>query len=78
MYFIVLKCLELKIIVICLKLRVKLQVYAFLSFFSPFAHKTGQTWFVLHGTWHITLFGIYYCVEVVRIENHSHMQEITC
>ena len=41
-------------------------------------HKVGQNWFVLHETWHTTLFGMYYCVEVVRIENNSHMLNITC
>ena len=29
-------------------------------------------------TWHTTLFGIYYGVEVVRIENNCHMFEIKC
>ena len=71
------KKLELKIIVMCLKLRVKLRCYAFLSVFGTFAHKVGQTWFVLHETWQTTLFGIYYCVQVVKIENHNHMLEIT-
>ena len=41
-------------------------------------HKVTQTWFALHKTWHKTLFGIYYGVEVVTIENNSHMLEITC
>ena len=27
-------------------------------------------------TWHTTLFGIYYCVEVFFNENHSHMLEL--
>ena len=36
-----------------------------------------QTWFVLHETWHTILFGIYYCVEVVRIVNHCHILNIT-
>ena len=46
--------------------------------FDTFAHKVAQTWFVLHKTWNTTLFGIYYCVEVVRIENYCHMLQITC
>ena len=50
----------------------------FLSVFGTFAHKVAQTWLVLHETWHKTLFGIYYCVELVRIENYSHMLEIKC
>jgi len=29
-------------------------------------------------TWHTTQFGIYYCVDVVRIENNCHMFEIKC
>ena len=49
-----------------------------LSCFGNIAHKVAQTWFVLHETWYITLFGIYYCVEVLRVENNSHMLEITC
>ena len=50
----------------------------FLSVFWTYANKVAQTWFVLHETWHTTVFGIYYCVEVVRIENNSHMLSITC
>ena len=56
----------------------KLRFYAFLSVLATFGHKVAQTWIVLHETWHITLFGTYYCVEVVRIENHCHMLEMTC
>ena len=73
-----LKLLELKIIVICLKLRAMLRFYGYLSFLSTFAHKVAQTWFALHETWHTTIFVIYYWVEVVRIENNSPMIEITC
>ena len=72
-----LKWLEIKIIVICYKLRIKLRFEGVLSVFCTFANKVAQTWFVLHETWHTTLFGMYYCVEVVRIENHSHMLENT-
>ena len=49
-----------------------------LGLFGTFVHKVAQTWFFLHETWHTILFGIYYCVEVVRNENHSNMLEITC
>ena len=55
-----------------------LRFYGFVSFFGTIAHKVAQTWFVLQETWHKTLFGIYYCVKVVKIENHSHMLEIKC
>ena len=58
-------------------LRAKLRFYGFLSFFWTFAHKVTLTWFVLHETWQTILLGIYYCVEVVRFENNSHMLEIT-
>ena len=75
-YIIVLKCIALKINVVCYKLRAKLRFYVFLSCLGIFRHKV--TWFVLLKTWHTTPFGIYYCVEVVRIENYSHMLEITC
>ena len=56
----------------------QLRFLGFSSVFITFAHKVSQTWFVLHETWHTTLFGISYCVEVVRIENHCHMIEIMC
>ena len=49
-----------------------------LSLFGTFVNKVAQTWFVLHETWNTILFGIYYCVERIRNENHSHMLEITC
>ena len=49
-----------------------------LSVFGTFAQKVAQTWFVLQETWHTTQFGIYYCAEIVRIENSSHKLEITC
>ena len=48
-----------------------------LSVFGTFAHKEAQTWFFLHETWHKTLFGISFCFEMVRIQNHSHMLKIT-
>ena len=41
-------------------------------------HKVAQILFVLHETRHTTLFGTYYCDEVVRIENNSDILEITC
>ena len=50
----------------------------FLSAFGTFSHKLVQTWFVWPETWHTTLFGIYYCVEIIRIQNNSHIFEITC
>ena len=43
--------------------------------FGTFAHKVAQTWFVLGETLHTLQFGIYYCVEVVRIESYSHILE---
>ena len=41
-YIIVFKWLELKIVVICLKLRAKLQFEGFLSLFGTFVHKVAQ------------------------------------
>ena len=32
---------------------------------------------VLHETWHTTLYSRYYCIKAVRIENPSHVPEIT-
>ena len=58
-----------------------MQNYDFMDFFfifGTFVHNLAQTWFVLHETLHPTLFGIYYCVEVVRIENNSDILEIRC
>ena len=48
------------------------------SIFGIFSHKVVQTWFVWHETLHTTLFGIFYCYEMVRIKKDSHMLEITC
>ena len=48
------------------------------SFFGTFAHNVANTWPRLHNTWHTTLFGTYYCVEVVKIENYRYMIEIMC
>ena len=73
-----LKRLKFKIIVMCYKLRAKFRFYGFLNIFDTFGHKVVQTWFILQETWHITLFLIYYCVEVVRIKSYSHMLEINC
>ena len=50
----------------------------FYAFFCTFAHQVAYTRYVLHETWHTTLFGIYYSIEMVSIENHSHVQEIRC
>ena len=41
-----------------------LRFYGFKSVFAIFLHNVVQTWFVLHDTWHTTLFDIYYCVEM--------------
>ena len=51
---------------------------SFLGFFGTCAHKVSKTWCVMHQTWLTTLFGIYYCDEVVKIKNYSHMLEIMC
>ena len=50
----------------------------FLRVFGTFGYKVAQTWFILQESWHTKLFGIYYCVDVFRIETHSHILEITC
>ena len=50
----------------------------FLSVFGTFYQKVVENWFFSHESGHTTLFGICYCVEMVRIENDSHMLEITC
>ena len=77
-YVIVLNLLESKTILIWLKLRAKLRCKVFLSVFGTFLQKVVETWFVCNETWHIILFGISYCVEKDRIENNSHMLDITC
>ena len=46
-------------------------------FYATFADKVAQTLFVVHETWHTTLLGVYYCVAMIRIVNHSHMLEIS-
>ena len=40
-------------------------------------HKVVQTLFISHETNRTTLFGINYCVDMVRMENNGHMLEIT-
>ena len=54
-----------------------MRFYGFLIYFGTFAHKVAQTWFIMHETWHKTLFCIHYCVEVVGIVNLSHILNIT-
>ena len=61
-----------------LEITYKVAFFEFLSFFFTFAHKVVQTWFVLHETRQRILFGIYYSVIMVTIENYSHMLEIMC
>ena len=40
---------------------------AFLSLFGTYSLKVVHTYFVWHETWHTTLIGISYCIEMVRI-----------
>ena len=49
-----------------------------LTFFGTFSHKVVQTWFVWHRKWYTILFDIYNGAEMVRVENISHILEITC
>ena len=56
------------ILVICQKFRAKFRFHGFVSFFGTFVKKVAQTLFVLHETSHKKLFGIYYCVEVVKFK----------
>ena len=73
----------MKRIAICLKSRAKLHFYGFSMIFGTFSHELVQTWFVCtklgaqYYLKYIILFDIYYCVEMVIIENNSHMLEIT-
>ena len=48
------------------------------SIFGTFSHKLVQISYVWHASWHTTQFGIYYCGQLVRIENYRNMLEITC
>ena len=48
-----------------LEITSKLSFRGFVSVFGSFSHKVVQTLFVSHETWHTTLFGIFYCVEMV-------------
>ena len=56
-----------------LEITCKVAFLMFLYIFGTFSHKVVQNWFALHETSHTTLFGIKYCIEMVRIENNSHM-----
>ena len=77
-YIILLKWLDSKTIFMYLKLRIKMGFLCFLYFYGTISHKVVQSWFVSYETWHTTLFGINYCVEMVRIEKYYHMLDITC
>ena len=77
-YLILLKWWQSKTIVIRFKLYAKLRVSCFLSIFGVFSLTVVQTWFVWQEAWHTTLFWIYYCLEIVRVQDNSHMREITC
>ena len=77
LYIIVLKWLESNI-VRCLKLRATLCICDFLSVLGTFSHKLDQTWFVWPETWHTTLIGTYYRVEIDRIQKNSLMLKFTC
>ena len=62
----------------CLKLRAEYCFYSFLIVFDAFSPNGVKTQFGFHETWHTTLFGKYYCGEMVRIlidiiENNSDM-----
>ena len=50
-YINVVNFLELRTIVICLKLRAKLRCYGFLKVFDTFSHKVVQPWFIWNETW---------------------------
>ena len=58
-----------------MKLRAKLRFNVFYSVFGTFTHKEVQIWFVFYETLHTIVFYIYYYVEMVLIENNSHMLE---
>ena len=49
-----------------------------LNVFSTYSLKVVQIWFVWHETWHTTLISIYYCFEMVIIENNNQMLETSC
>ena len=53
-------------------------IYLLLSFFCTFVHKVAQIWFVLHETWHTTLLGINYCVEMVIMKILVICYKVTC
>ena len=75
---IVLKWLTMKTIVICSKLLAKFRFWSYFSIFGIFSLKVVQTLVVWHKTWHTTLYGICYCVEIVGVENNGDILEITC
>ena len=76
-YIIVLKWLEQKNRHM-LEIMYQVAFLMFLKIFDTYSVKIVQTLFVWHETWHTTLISIYYCFEMVRIENNCHIFEITC
>ena len=68
---------RIKKIFICLKLRAKLRFEGSFTVFSNFSRKMVQTWFVCHETWHTSLFGLFYCFEMVSYQKEKYLLEIT-
>ena len=74
-YIVVLKWLELKTKVICLKLRAKF-LFVFLSFFGTFLLKAIQTMFIWHETWNTTsgkknVFAAYHLLWFLYIRSNK-------
>ena len=69
-YIVMLKWLESKKRVMCLKLRAKLRSLGILCGIGNFSHEVVKAWFVYHETWNTKLFGIYYFVYMFRIQKN--------
>ena len=76
-YIILLKWLELKTLVICLKLRAKFLLKNFKFFWHFLTLSYSNLVYLARNMAHNTIF-IYYCFKMVRIEKNSHMHDITC
>ena len=50
-------------------------ILRFFKLYGGYSVQVVQTWFVWPETWHTTLFGIDNRIEMVKIENNSHMFE---
>ena len=59
-----------------LDITIKIVFLSFLMLFCSIFIQVVQTWFIWPETRHTIVFSIYYCAEMFRFENNSHILDI--